>query len=50
MSDITRIGNLFYGEFRSGFGGNVIGVGSISVAITTLVTRYGGLQILIEYD
>lgn len=47
---IERIGNLFYGEFKSGFGGNVIGIHGECLALTTLLTRSGGLQILIEYD
>lgn len=47
---IECIGNLFYGEFKSGFGGNVIGIHGECLALTTLLTRYGGLQIMIEYD
>lgn len=47
---IERIGNIFYGDFHSGFGGNVIGVHGECVALTTVITRHCGLLILIEYD
>lgn len=47
---IQKIGNLFYKEFRSGFGGNVIGTKGECIALTTMLTHWGGLQILIEWE
>lgn len=33
---IERIGNVMYGKYKSGFGGNIVGANGVSFALSTM--------------
>lgn len=48
--DIVQLGNIIYGEYRSGFAGNVIGVGGVCFSLTTNTGGYREPLVVIEYE
>lgn len=47
---IVRKGNVMYGSYRSGFGGNVIGANGVSFALSTMSGGMREPMILIVYE
>ena len=45
---IEKIGNIYYGKWKSGFDGNICGTKGIYPILTLVCNHSGG--VLIEYD
>lgn len=45
---IEKIGNIFYGKWKSGFDGNICGIKGIYPTLTLVHNHSGG--VFIEYD
>lgn len=50
IADTVRLGNLFYGRPRSGFGGEVIGVNGTCFTLSTMSGGYREPIVPIAYE